>query len=30
VKYNQNGIPTYDISNSGTLVYPNLVVGFEL
>jgi hypothetical protein len=30
VKYDQKGVPTYDISNDGPLFYPNLVVGFSL
>ncbi len=30
VTYDQNGTATYDISGSGTLCYPNLVLGFEL
>jgi hypothetical protein len=30
VTYDQDGVPTYDISNDGPLVYPNLVIGFEL
>jgi len=30
VKYDLNGVPTYDISKDGPLFYPNLVLGFDL